>query len=201
MTNVFRSAGLGVALAASMNLRADLPKPLVDLKFPSNDTVSIVNAGFLEGSAALVQANDFPAFTNNVPAGPYAPKANLWSLNFGGISAGQGGRALDLTAGGDGTLGALNAFTICGWVNALDLNEGWGGNRIAFALAYGDGPGFDLVQAGNGSLRIGINQWPDGANNGGPSSTVGVLKPIRRPAIRIGCFSPCPTIPLWMPAM
>ena len=75
---------------------------------------------------------------------------------------------MDLAASGDGTLGALNAFTICGWLNARDLTEGWGGNRIAFALASPDGPGFDLVQVGNGALRIGINQWPDGANGGGP---------------------------------
>src|SRR5690606_33715224 len=56
-----------------------------------------------------------------------------------------------------------------------NLQIGAGGNRIVFALDSPNGAGIDLVHLANGSLRIGINQWPDGANGGGPSSTPGRL--------------------------
>jgi hypothetical protein len=72
-------------------------------------------------------------------------------------------------------VGPLTAFTISGWLNARDLRVGAGGNRIAFALAAPNGPGFDLVQLASGALRIGINQWPDGANGGGPQSSDGMI--------------------------
>jgi hypothetical protein len=166
-----------VSLVTSVYLPAALPSPVVNLRFSEGSGATSINSGLLSGSAALVQTDGFPSFTNNVPVGIYAPTGNNSAIDFGNISAGQGGRAADLTAGsGDGTLGALNAFTICGWLNARNLNEGWGGNRIAFALASPDGPGFDLVQLGNGALRIGINQWPDGANGGGPQSSTGAFK-------------------------
>jgi len=168
---------VAVLLLLGLAARAALPTPLVDLRFSEGSGWTTVNSGSLGGTAGLMQPDEFPGFTNNVPAGVFAPVGNTGSLDFGGIIAGQGGRAADLTAAaGDGTLGALNAFTICGWVNARDLTEGWGGNRIAFALASPDGPGFDLVQLANGALRIGINQWPDGANGGGPQSSSGVIK-------------------------
>ncbi len=147
------------------------------MRFSEGEGILAANDGSLGGWASFVQTDDYPCFTNNIPTGPFAPTGNTSSLDFGAIAAGQGGRAADLTAaGGDGTLGALNAFTLCGWLNARDLTAGWGGNRIAFALAWPDGPGFDLVQLANGALRIGINQWPDGANGGGPSSSPGVLR-------------------------
>ncbi|HYG35557.1 MAG TPA: hypothetical protein VEC99_12270, partial [Clostridia bacterium] len=169
------------ALLLSCTLHAALPTPLVNLRFSENTGVTAANSGSLAGEASLVQPDGtgLPAFTNNVPTGLYAPAANSSSMDFGLIAAGQYGRAVDLntTAGdGSGTLGPLNQFTVCGWLNARDLAVGWGGNRIAFALDRGDGSGFDLVQQDNGSLRIGINQWPDGANGGGPASSAGVLK-------------------------
>ncbi len=158
-------------------LHAALPTPLVEFRFSEGSGGLAGNSGSLGGSAGILQPDDYPAFTNNVPSGTFAPGNNAAALDFGGIIAGQGGRSVDLTAGsGDGTLGPLNAFTVCGWANARDLTVGWGGNRIAFALAAPNGPGFDLVQLANGALRIGINQWPDGANGGGPQSSAGVLK-------------------------
>ncbi len=166
-----------VLLWLTLSLQAALPTPLVDLRFSEASGTTTANAGSLGGSASLLQPDEYPLFTNNAPTGVYAPSGNTGSLDFGAIAEGQGGRAADLTATtGDGTLGALNAFTICGWLNARDLNEGWGGNRIAFALASPDGPGFDLVQLANGALRIGINQWPDGGGGGGPQSSAGMIK-------------------------
>ncbi|HWN96372.1 MAG TPA: LamG-like jellyroll fold domain-containing protein [Methylomirabilota bacterium] len=151
--------------------------PIVELRFEEGTGTTTTNTGTFAGSAIFVQQNTYPNFSTNVPSGAYAPAANIASVDFGDIVTGEGGRAIDLTTatGPSGTLGALNGFTVCGWVNARNLNEGFGGNRIAFALASGNGPGFDIVQLSSGALRVGINQWPDGAGGGGPFSTVGKI--------------------------
>jgi hypothetical protein len=158
-------------------LHAALPTPLVDLSFSEATGETTSNTGSLGGIATFVAPDGFPAFATNIPEGAYAPDANLASLDMGAIAAGQGGRAVDLFTDQDsqGTLGFLEEMTICGWLNPQDLNEGFGGNRIAFALVSPNGAGFDLVSLANGALRIGINQWPDGGGGGGPSSSVGKL--------------------------
>jgi hypothetical protein len=158
-----------------------LPTPLVNLRFSEGTGATTINSGSLGGEAVLVQpdGSGLPVFTNFTPGGVFAPVGNTSSLDLGAIAAGQFGRSVDLTTtGGDGTgtLGSLTNFTICGWLNARALTEGPGGNRIAFALDAPNGSGFDLVQLANGSLRIGINQWPDGANGGGPASSTGIIK-------------------------
>ena len=167
-------------LLASFSLHAALPVPLVNMPFSEGSGTTTTNSGSLGGSAVLVQpdGSGLPLFTNLTPSGLYVPTSNVSSVDFGLIAAGQYGRAVDLTTtGGDGsgTLGALTNFTVCGWLNARDLTVGPGGNRIAFALDIPNGSGFDLVQQADGSLRIGINQWPDGANGGGPASSVGMI--------------------------
>lgn len=167
-----RSAPLIALLLAAPAAQAASP-PLVNFRFEDEPGFTAANSGTLGGQADLVVTEDWPVFSPSVPAGPFAPSDNQGSLDFGGIAAGQGGRALDLA--GDGTLGAFNAFTIAGWLNARDLREGWGGNRLAFALSEPNGSGFDLVQLSNGALRIGINQWPDGSNGGGPISSPGKI--------------------------
>ena len=150
---------------------------IVELRFDEGAGTTTTNTGLLGGSATFVQQTAFPVFSANVPTGAFAPAASVASVDFGDIAAGEGGRAIDLTtaSGPSGTVGAMSAFTISGWVNARNLNEGFGGNRIAFALASGNGPGFDLVQLASGALRIGVNQWPDGAGGGGPMSTAGKI--------------------------
>src|SRR5687768_6545214 len=136
---------------------------VVELGFSEFTGAGTTNSGSFGGTGSFVQTDGRPIFTNRVPVGAFVPANNLSSVDFGDIIAGQGGRAIDfVTANGDGSLGPLRAFTVCGWVNARNLNEGFGGNRIAFALASPNGPGFDLVQTA-GALRIGINQWPDGS--------------------------------------
>jgi hypothetical protein len=151
------------------------PAPIVEMRFEEGSGIEAANTGTLTGSAVFAQWDELPAFTTSVPQGPYAPASNNSAVDMGAIGEGQGGRAIDLITGIDGTLGALNAFTICGWVNARDLRIGAGGNRVAFALESPNGNGFDLVQLSNGSFRLGVNQWPDGANGGGPSSSAGML--------------------------
>ena len=123
---------------------------------------TVSNQGDLAGDGTLVVTDTFPAYAANVPAGPQAPTGNTVSMDFGAIGEGQGGRAIDFTNPYGGTLGPLNGFTVTAWLNVRDLTVGWGGNRVAFALSAPDGPGFDLVHLADGSLQLGVNQWPDG---------------------------------------
>ena len=166
---------IAVLLGMSTLAQAALPTPLVNVQFSEGTGLSAANSGSFSGPADFVQANEFPVFSTNVPTGAMTPKGNMAAVDFGTIADGQGGRAIDLASGPDGTMGSFSAFTLTGWLNARTLTAGWGGNRILFALAQTDGPGFDLVQLDNGALRLGINQWPDGANNGGPSSSTGAI--------------------------
>jgi hypothetical protein len=151
--------------------------PIVQTRFEEASGTLAINSGTLGGSSAIVQQNAFPASSINVPVGAFAPAANFASIDFGAITATDGARSIDLTTanGPGGTVGSMPAFTICGWVNARDLTQGPGGNRIVFALSGLNGPGFDLVQLSSGALRLGVNQWPDGGGAGGPFSSVGKI--------------------------
>ena len=163
--------------SGAMGVQAALPEALVEVKFDGAAGTAVENLGTRGGAGELVQMQDFPAISTVVPTGAFTPANNTASVNFGTITAAdEGGRAVDFTTEGDGTLGPLNAFTISGWLNPTSLAIGPGGNRIVFALESGNGPGVDLVHLANGSLRIGINQWPDGANGGGPSSSANRLR-------------------------
>jgi hypothetical protein len=173
-----------LALVASLGLPiagwGALPTPAVDMGFSEPaGSFDTANVGSLGGRAYFFDGDlsGFPVLSSRVPQGPFAPSNNTGSLDMGAIAADQGNRAADLVTavGPFGSLGSFNSFTLCGWVNARDLNEGWGGNRIMFALETPDGPGFDLVSLGSGALRIGINQWPDGGGGGGPLSSSGKI--------------------------
>ena len=115
------------------------------------------------GAATFVQKNDLPVFSTKVPSGPFAPTGNKSSIDFGVIGEGEGGRALDLSGTVIPSLGSMSGFTASGWLNVAQLQAGWGGNRILFALASPAGPGFDIVQLGDGSMQLGVNAWPDGS--------------------------------------
>jgi len=147
----------------------------VQFTFEELTGTSTTNLGNLQGSGIFVQQNALPMFTNIVPSGPFAPTGSVASVDFGIITAGQGGRSIDLMNGLTPSSGSMTGFTVAGWVNVRDLTVGFGGNRIVFALDAQNGRGFDLVHLADGSLRVGINQWPDGANGGGPFSSAGKL--------------------------
>ena len=57
-------------------------------------------------------------------------------------------------------LKSLNALTITGWINNKSNVVGSGGNRIVSWINNG-GDGVDLVYENNGSLRLGVDGWPD----------------------------------------
>jgi hypothetical protein len=135
------------------------PIPSVAFSFSEGGGLTTRNCGSLAVCGEINQCDGFPAYSPNVPTGSWAPPNNVASIDFGVIGEDQGGHAIDLQS----VLGPLEAFTICGWLNARDLTAGPGGNAILCALASPDGPGFELVQQSNGSLALGINQTANGS--------------------------------------
>jgi hypothetical protein len=93
-----------------------------------------------------------PAASDNVPSGIGSVK----SADYGTSSANA--YVESTTAIND--LKNLGVFTITGWVNNRSSVMGSGGNRIVSWINNG-GDGVDLVYKNNGSLQIGIDQWPD----------------------------------------
>jgi hypothetical protein len=149
----------------------------VAVSFSEGAGTTTANLGNLSGHGQFQVNNGFPAFSSTVPNGPFAPGAsyNRASLDMGIIYAGRGNRAVDFTnvfgAPITGTMGKLTGLTICGWLNSAHTNVGGGGNRIVFALATAGSQGFDLVHLNDGSLQLGVNQFPDGL----PTSSAGKL--------------------------
>lgn len=150
---------------------------IIDLPFSEAAGTSTLNLGTSDGRGTFVQKTGFPAFSDNVPAGPYAPPANLASVDFNVIAVtNDGGRAIDFPAATTAPTTGLRAFTISGWINLRSTTIGSGGNRIigcypggsAATLGSGRQRGFDIVQVANssasptgGRLRIGVNAAPD----------------------------------------
>ena len=151
------------------SLHAAPPTPLVQMHFDEGSGTTMTNVGTLGGSATFndPNASGYPMFTDLVAAGIYTPAGNSSSVDFGNLGAGQGGQQVNLVVDAnivaDGSLGTnlTGGFTVCGWLNCRNLSEGWGGNRIAYALSGDNSSGFDLVQKGNGALQIGLGVWPD----------------------------------------
>jgi hypothetical protein len=177
---VFR-AGVSNQFGTNLSLGATLtvlPEDGHKARLPLNEAAGIVtaNLGNLGGNGTFTLQGGFPVFSNAVPVGPQAPAGNVSSVDFGAIIATEdGNRSIDFTNAWGNTLGRMEALTVCGWLNCRDLTVGFGGNRIAFALDAPNGRGFDLVHLADGSLRLGVNQWPDGAEGGGPISSIGKI--------------------------
>lgn len=68
-------------------------------------------------------------------------------------------------------LHGLQSFTLTGWLNLRSLETGSGGNRVISTSDIHPADGFDLVVTSSGSLKLGINQWPDSV----PSESSNVL--------------------------
>jgi hypothetical protein len=121
--------------------------PLIKLSLDEDTGVNPVNLGSLNSSfnrssgipvSATVIARGAGSFGFDVNAGDYYVES-------------QG--AID-------GLKNLSAFTITGWINNQVQVAGSGGNRIVSWINNG-GDGVDLVYQSNGSLRLGVDQWPD----------------------------------------
>jgi hypothetical protein len=127
-----------------------LPVPIVKLAFNENAGVSTTNSGSAGGSLALTTPT--PAWSANTPTAT----GGLSAVDFGTIT---GNFAIESPAP-IGALAGLSNFTICGWVNCRSATEGPGGNRIVTWINHG-GDGVDLVYRSDGSLQLGVDQWPD----------------------------------------
>jgi hypothetical protein len=118
--------------------QAQLPAPaLIETRFEEGGGSVVTNSGTAGGLGTIdfglaSSVAGLPAFTNNVPFGPYAPAGNYYSLNFG-TSAGHApyaGKAVDFPDEVRTNTVGLTQFTLTGWINASDGTIGGGGNRI-----------------------------------------------------------------------
>lgn len=126
------------------------PAPLIQLGLNQAQGVSPINSG--TAVMPFVRSAGTPVSTENVPADAGGEN----SFDFGTT---PGNYYVESTAPIDG-LKNLNAFTLTGWVNCKSSVAGSGGNRIVSWINNG-GEGVDLVYQSNGSLRLGVDGWPD----------------------------------------
>jgi len=124
--------------------------PVVALRLNENTGISTANNGSAGGSLALTST--VPAWTTNVPSTVGGASA----VDFGTTT---GNYAVE-SAAALPSLGGLSKFTITGWVNCKNSTEGSGGNRIVTWINNG-GDGVDLVYRSDGSLQMGVDEWPD----------------------------------------
>ena len=129
----------------------DSPAPLVWLKLDEGTgQMGASNSG--SSSGLFVRSSAGPTASDNVPTGI----ASVKSADYGTTSANV---YIESTTAID-ALTNLSGFTITGWVNNKSSVMGSGGNRIVSWINNG-GDGVDLVYKNNGSLQLGVDQWPD----------------------------------------
>src|SRR5688500_870209 len=137
---------------------------VVDLQFDEGSGTTTTNVGASGGVGTLAEQNGFPVFSSNIPTGPFAPRGNISSIDFGPIGGADGSRAIDFPAETAAPTFGLPAFTVTGWVNLRAAQIGPGGNRIVTTWPgdFGsDRGGFEVVQVDNGRLRFSVNEAPD----------------------------------------
>src|SRR5688572_2178592 len=123
--------------------------PIIKLNFDEASGVPL-NSG--TASATFVRSSMSPVTSTNVPL----QNGNVRSLDFGVTPGNYFVESSTIIP----ALQNLSAFTITGWVNARSNVTGSGGNRIISWINNG-GNGVDLVYQSNGSLRLGVDGWPD----------------------------------------
>lgn len=127
---------------------AQLPAPLISLGLNENSGLAVTNAGSV---VASFNKTEPPAWSTNVPAG-----GGVSSIDFGSST----GNYYVESSAVISQLANLESFTVTGWVNNRSATIGSGGNRIISWINNG-GNGVDIVYASGGTLKVGINQWPD----------------------------------------
>ncbi len=157
---------LSVALAVTLVPSAysgSVPEPIIDLGFNENSGTVAVNAGSAGGELTLTTPT--PTWSNNVPIGV----GGTSSVDFGTTV----GTSVVESPSNYAELTGLTAFTVVGWANCRNSSEGSGGNRLVTWINHG-GQGVDVVYKSDGSVQVGINQWPDGVparSSGGKITT------------------------------
>jgi chitodextrinase len=128
--------------------------PLVLLRFNEQNSTVPSSTPLQEGSAPAAFVRNGTAFSTNAPTAIGAGA----SYDFGTVAA---NKYVESTAPIN-ELKNMSEFTLTGWVNSKSNVVGSGGNRIISWINNG-GDGVDLVYNANGSLQLGIDQWPDGS--------------------------------------
>jgi uncharacterized repeat protein (TIGR03806 family) len=149
-TSVFDTRDMDLVTEFILNLPDPRVVPIVKLPLNENGGATAVNLGSAGGSLSLTAST--PAWTGNVPSGIGGASA----LDFGTAT----GNFVAESPAPIAELGGLSAFTITGWINNRSATEGAGGNRVVTWINNG-GDGVDLVYHADGSLQLGIDQWPD----------------------------------------
>ncbi|MGC3948379.1 MAG: fibronectin type III domain-containing protein [Chryseolinea sp.] len=126
------------------------PEPTVLLPLSEANGVQPVAFGKAKGYT-FKRSPNLPTSTTNVPAKVGGANA----FDFGVVPGNNFVQS-------DAVIPSLtsDSFTLTGWVNCKSSTAGSGGNRIISWINNG-GDGVDLVYQSNGSLRVGIDQWPD----------------------------------------
>ena len=125
--------------------------PIIDVSLNEGTGTNAANQGSAGGFLNLT--TPIPAWTNIVPASVGGTASVDFRTNTGSYYVESPTNYPQLIG--------LSQFTICGWVNCRSSTTGSGGNRLVSWINSG-GDGVDLVYNSNGSLQLGINQWPDG---------------------------------------
>ncbi|HZB14239.1 MAG TPA: T9SS type A sorting domain-containing protein, partial [Chryseolinea sp.] len=126
-------------------------RPLIRLVLNDDyGTTAVQNYGSLTSS--FVRSQPSPS-SSDLPVGNILlPESFRWGTT-------PGNYYVESTGIIDG-LKNLSSFTLVGWVNNNSTTTGSGGNRIISWINNG-GDGVDLVYQSDGSLRLGVDGWPD----------------------------------------
>ncbi|MBE0535747.1 MAG: hypothetical protein IH624_08750 [Phycisphaerae bacterium] len=141
---------------------AGILEPIIELGF--NEGAGNVTANQGSAGGTLTLSTPVPMWSTNVP-----PGGGAGSLDFGTTI---GNYSIESPAN-YAALTGLTKFTVTGWANCRDSAEGPGGNRLVTWINHG-GEGVDVVYKSDGSVQVGINQWPDNVparSNGGKITT------------------------------
>jgi glucose/arabinose dehydrogenase len=146
--NAYDQSAYSAEVRASPSSR---PVPVVKVSFDELTGPATPNLGTVGGTFSLTT--------------PLPERSVLVPTNVGGArSVDFRITADDYAVDGDTVtpaLGGLERFTITGWLNNRDSNQGPGGNRVVSWLEDGR-DGVDLAYKSDGSLVLGVNQRPDG---------------------------------------
>ena len=155
---------LSLVLAMSLTpamYGASIPTPLIDVDFNEGSGTVAANSGSAGGTLTL--STPTPTWSTNVPPGVGGFASVDFGTTHGNFSVESPANYAELTG--------LTKFTVTGWANCRNSTEGSGGNRLVTWINHG-GQGVDVVYKSDGSVQMGINQWPDGSP---PRSTGGKI--------------------------
>lgn len=124
--------------------------PIISLELNEGSGTVTINQGSAGGS--LTRSTPVPNWTNNVPAGVGGATSVDFQTNTGNYFIESPTNYPQLTG--------LSKFTVAGWANCRSSTTGSGGNRLVTWINSG-GDGVDVVYKNDGSVQVGINQWPD----------------------------------------